>query len=581
MSKPNIRLDDPYFAGLIKEECFSKIFKYFTELAKKYLGDVHHICTNDYLKRDGVILWTDHGFFHTSNVLSNINDLLKIFKKKLSSYEMFLLLSAGIVHDFGMFVRLVEGDLKTQRRYHGRLAEIILGNLLTEGDDAEKVGLKLLDVWHIGTIARLHQTKEFKNYIKSMKDSKLSRKKPNPAADNNSEAPRSPLTYRRLAQLGGILLLADGLDIIQGRANHNIYKAFQKIIGQVNPLSSAEWLTNSLVLKYKIDAQNNGQINTAYLVDIPKVSEKLNLALDVDDAEFNKNVGEYFMSFLWRYLYDGHFRFFKKVFPKSSLKIQLFDDEEKFKNSSNKDSLVYIQTDPMSAKIPYNKEWQFWYEGLASLNLGKKVWTELNALTHSLGCEHCFILVKDNLRTALRIFVPADFLESYADNKTYILKVSWRMKNGYKNLKKAFCYKQFHYDCLRARVPEKFSVAGHVWYRGLPEIINFGEVNEGRMMADELDLSLGLKALYYHPFISGNDKAGRTLHFVLVFNNNELHNEEILPQLQSRCTEAWKAYMRGHAWGDHLSNKLDIKLDKVCNMLKERLFLGHPMVEKL
>lgn len=64
-----IRLDHPYFTGLIKDVDLKKIFEYLVGVAKKYLGDVHHICTNDYLKRDGVILWTDHGFFHTSKCL--------------------------------------------------------------------------------------------------------------------------------------------------------------------------------------------------------------------------------------------------------------------------------------------------------------------------------------------------------------------------------------------------------------------------------------------------------------------------------------------------------------------------------
>jgi len=158
-----------------------------------------------------------------------------------------------------------------------------------------------------------------------------------------------------------------------------------------------------------------------------------------------------------------------------------------------------------STILTYSKEWRFWYEGLANLNLGDELWQELNFLvTTTLKCEHCFILVKDSLRSSLRIFVPANFLTT-SDVRSYIERISWREIKGERDKIIKFRQKQFHYDCLRARVPEKFSVAGHVWYRGLPEVINFGETSEGLMMTDELDLSLGLKALYYHPFITEDE----------------------------------------------------------------------------
>ena len=301
--------------------------------------------------------------------------------------------------------------------------------MLTEGDGAKNAGLKLIDVWHIGTIARLHQTKEFKNYLESM-DSELKNKEPDPTSDKNHELPRMPLTYGRIAELGGILLLADGIDIINGRANHKVYKAFQKVIGQLNPLSSAEWLTNSLVLDNKIDVTKKGLIKVDYLVDISEVSAKLNLALDENASSFKTNVAEYFMSFLWRYLYDGHFKYFREVFPKSKLKIKLFDDEDKkeYGKSSEKGSLARIQTKKNSIRLTYNKEWQFWYEGLANLNLGDELWRELQSLTTNLKCEHCFILVKDSLRSSLRIFVPAEFLMN-DDVISYIENVSWRERN--------------------------------------------------------------------------------------------------------------------------------------------------------
>lgn len=536
-------------------------------------------------------------FFIRQNVLLNIVDLLKILRKPLEPYEVFLLLSAGLVHDFGMFVRLVEGNVETQRKFHGRLAEIILGNLLTEADGAQKVGLKLIDVWYIGTIARLHQTKEFKNYIEAM-GLDLRNKEPDPTADENHESSRALLTYEKIAELGGILLLADGLDIIQGRANHKIYKAFQKVIGQVNPSSSAEWLTNSLVLKYKIKVINKSRIRVDYLVDISEVSEKLNLAISESKSSFKTNVAEYFMSLLWRYLYDGHFKSFKKIFTHAELEIKLYDEKREYNKSSVGGSLARIQTSINTTRLTYNKEWQFWYEGLANLNLGEELWGELQYLTTNLNCDHCFILVKDSLRSSLRIFIPADFLKNSLV-QAYIKNVSWREKNfrpprkdskseeEYKKDREEYIQKQFHYDCLKARVPEKFSVAGHVWYRGLPEVINFGETNEGRMMADELDLSLGLKALYYHPYITEeviDRKVKKTLHFVLVFNKRKYLDDVTLGALQNHCINAWKAYFRGESGINCLPvNKVDIpaQMDKVCNMLKERLFLGHPIVKDL
>jgi len=569
-----INLGNQEISNLIETDEFKETYKFLGLIANNYLGNVHHICTNDYLKRDGVILWTDHGLFHTSNVLENIVKLLTLIDE-LSDYEKFLLLASGVVHDFGMFVRLVEGDLITQRRYHGRLAEIILGNLLTDENFRGRLNLDLMDVWYIGTIARLHQTKEFKNFVSSMNHSDLKDEKPNPCADILPSSPRASLTYSKIARLGGILLLADGFDIVKGRANHNIFKAFQEIIGQVNPLSSAEWLTNSLVERYEIVTQEDGVIKATYYIKVATVNKELQLALDAEDDDFSQNVAEYFMSFLWRYLYDGHFRHFGELFPETKLKVEL-------KDFVNNELLTQMEEGSTSGKQPYNKEWQFWYEGLANLNLGQELWTELIELTRLFDCDYCFILVKDNLRSALRILVPADFTKEYA-NSQYIKDVSrYSPLNEYpRSVDESEVFSKFREDCLSARVPEKFSVAGHVWYRGLPEIVDFGQAKGGRMMSENLDMSLGLRGLYYQPVISNNETDDeRVLHFILVFNREKGHSDRIKPILKQHCTHAWRSYVRGRIEGA-LPEDLNEKMHHVSDKLKERLFLGHPMEVKL
>jgi len=77
------------------------------------------------------------------------------------------------------------------------------------------------------------------------------------------------------------------------------------------------------------------------------------------------------------------------------------------------------------------------------------------------------------------------------------------------------------------------------------------------------------------------EQGGKTLHFVLVFNHHESHDVDKLPELRKHCTEAWKAYFKGNSGINYLSDETSSQMDKVCKMLKKRLFLGHPEVEEL
>ncbi len=63
---------------------FSEILQGIIDrLVRPYLGSVPHICTNQYIGRDGVSLFTDHGPVHAKSVLDNSISLVKIVEPAL------------------------------------------------------------------------------------------------------------------------------------------------------------------------------------------------------------------------------------------------------------------------------------------------------------------------------------------------------------------------------------------------------------------------------------------------------------------------------------------------------------------
>ena len=544
----------------------TKLSSTFIEIAKQtvgYLGNVHHICANDYLKKDGVILWTDHGIGHTIKVMENTRNLLPIIDWKYNKYEMFVLFSAALTHDIGMFIRLVEGDIYEQRRYHGRLSEIVLGNIYSSQTNRNM--LEAIDVWYIGTLARLHQTKEYNNFIERIGGERRSISKP--FTSNKIEEPRKFINHGRLAKLGGLILLADSLDINKKRCNQDIYKAFQDVIGQVNPRSNAEWLTNQVVNKYKISCVDN-KIIASFIIDPDNAMEPLELDIE-KNGNYQKRIAGYFLSFLWRYIHDSHFSHFKDSFKKAKLKININKD-----NFKQKSILESKETKPLkdnSSEKSYDKEWRFWFEGLSNLYLGRDEWLELSKICKDLKFKTAFIMIKDELRSAIRIFVPADFKNDYAWQE-YAMHTT--------NIDKVddACEK-FRDVCLSVRIPEKYSVIGHVWYRGLPEYIKFDVNKKGRMVSSDIDIVLGLKNAFYFPFISPDKKNQKQniLRFILVFNNPNTMDSTIACSLREFCEESWN---------DYISNTENARLpivdiNPLCKKIESRLLIAQPTEENI
>lgn len=379
---------------------YQKPFTTLAAVASRHLGQVPHICTNDYTKREGVILFTDHGLGHTARVLKNLMKLEPLLGTNVDEYEKFLLYSGGLVHDIGMFVRLVEGDVDEQRKYHGRLAEIVVEN--DSGSDPDLQGkLDPLDIWYIGTIARLHQTAEFKRFRKTSRDASV-----NPTDGTQPLQPRHLLSKTRQACLGSLVLLADALDIHKARSSDKIYDAFTRVLGPINPQSSAEWLINSLVENYDLNVD---------VTALPRVvSVKYHMSYQAASAAFELDVSDgreeataqYFLTFLSRYLHDGHFCELGTALRNSELRVTVY---------SKGCPTVIVGRSAGRPSTRLRKQWRFWYEGLVSLSFGEKVRKALKEACGALGFETCFVMVMDELRCVLRIVVTKDFREVYGD----------------------------------------------------------------------------------------------------------------------------------------------------------------------
>ncbi len=265
-----------------------------------------------------------------------------------------------------MFLRLVEADVATQRKFHGRLAQIVLGN------HYQQEGLNdLLDIWYIGAIARLHQTPEWTSFYDRVKPKPPDEDSPldddyKPLADDSAVTePRRFITYRRICQLGGVLLLADGLDIHHGRADKRIHVSFSQVLGPLHPKSDIEWLVNSLVTEYELKPTVN-EIHAIYTIDAQEAVDSLMLHFATGAAEQAKRqqAAESVQAFLWRYLYDAHFSKVMEVFPSLKLKVTV-----KYPNVPKP-----LDRGPTrSHRPPYSKMWSFWYDGVHQLEFGPKI----------------------------------------------------------------------------------------------------------------------------------------------------------------------------------------------------------------
>jgi len=560
-----VDIEDSELLNMVTDTRLRPALNEVMALSQVLLGSVHHICTNDYLKREGPVLWTDHGLGHTHRVAENCAALLPILGTH-DEYDVFLLTGAALLHDVGMFVRLIEGDKERQREYHGRLAEILLGN---HREFAEETRIADCDAWYFATLARLHQSSDFREYFDQFETS-LDQ---TPQPFGQPEAmPRKLLTNRRILELGALLLLADALDVTAERVRDRIDRVFAKVVGSVNPRSMAEWFVNSLVKSYSVEVSDK-RIEVHYQVDLQEASEGLQLApTTADPTQHRRIVARYVQSFLWRYIYDGHFVDFADVFAGTSFSISVSGSD------GGTDVLPMIR-EPKKPKAAIF-EWRFWYESLSYLHLGPDLRATLNRIVHEMDFETVFVLVKDELRKVLRILVTADHDEFY---KTYVSSLFAEAGGSWLDIdaKSQFLH-EFGESCLQVKIAEKSSVGGQVWYRQLPELIVFQPGNVGRMAAKEIDKELGLGGLFYYPYKTPSSKSdGEILHFILVFNRRNIVGEEMIEPLHSYCVSAWEGYADGTSTKhlpvpDKSGGDIRVQLDAACSELCNRLALARP-----
>ncbi len=555
------------------EDCLSDLPRPFSDclgeihrFALQLLGQVHHICTNEYIKRGGVVLWTDHGLRHTLRVLRNCRQLLPLLGKP-DPYRKFLLYGSALLHDVGMFVRLVEGDAEMQRRYHGRLAELALGNYMSA---TKRTRLKDADAWYLGLLARLHQSHEFRGFKESFK--KLTGP-PRPFEKTPSK-PRRLLSTDELLALGGILLFADGLDVHHDRAEDQLFQAFSRVIGPVNPKSSAEWLVNSLVSAHP-PVVSGRKVIASYCLDLGRAETALEL--DVAPSVREKVTAQYVISFLWRYLYDNHFADLANSFSKASLRVTVLTDAAS-KDPGKPPRTLATRVGRVDRRAAVS-EWRFWYEGLSYLSLDAEARAALTQAWRVLLFDTCFVMVKDDLRGVLRILVPADLRELYGG---YVSQLAGRPSRDPDTASsdRECSLRRFEEDCLKVKVPDKYSVAGQVWYRRLPEFVAFRSGKGGRMMAAETDEALGLNGLFYYPHTSP-EKNGETLRFLLVFNHRSAIDPSQAARLREYCVAAWRPGAdRGELETRILGKDARRALRRACNLLAGRLGLATPKKEK-
>lgn len=194
-------------------------------LYKRY-ESLWQFALDNYLKFMNIENFTDHGEDHVLNVEKNIFKLLtEKAKQKLSSYDIFCLLSSCCLHDIGMIAKKNSGEpyLKVRQDHHLRVRDIL-------EKDYSKFGLNKQEGKLIGEICYNHGTSGLDEL----------------APYNNW--PIAELGTVNALLIGALLRMGDLLDLNFSRAPSLVID-LKKIKG----LSLYHWKLHSKISDIKID----------------------------------------------------------------------------------------------------------------------------------------------------------------------------------------------------------------------------------------------------------------------------------------------------------------------------------------
>lgn len=426
-------------------------YKSAIEIANKILGGVNHICVNDFNGSDGAIIWTDHGEGHSVRIIGFLNELVNLKSVKntlIKDDDKFCLLCAVWFHDVGMFVRHPEfPDLDTQRKYHGKVARNILKHVWDkinwtgiEIDQSKKNELRN----KVADICELHQSNTgLKGVIKE-----------------------------KTNLLGGLLLLADALDICKERVSGDaeLITNILKDIGSINQNSSSEWWINQCVNSpVDIDIEDGGtkislkfKINQDYL-------RQWCLKNDVIWSEQKKMfLNRYINSFLQRYIKYNHFGVLRKR------KCNIISNIQK-----NVEIIICCDSKISKAKdfIAYNDIHYVWVDDLLDGDLIKSE-NILSEIKERLKAKHIYLFLFDQKNRMIR----------YLANENLEKRI-----NSDRGLKVLSCLR-------RQKIPLKWGIIGHVSFCALKEIVPSVK-NDPRVFGPKEDKVLELESLIFYPLV--------------------------------------------------------------------------------
>ena len=450
------------------EKKYSDAYKNIKSFASRLLGNINHICTNDFRNPTGADVYTDHGVNHSKRILPHLDNLLKLVVSKyqitLHLKHRFALICAVWLHDVGMFFRHPDyPDLTIQRKYHGRLARIALRQLSNE----ERKGVIKDDVENmIAEICELHQ----------------------------SNVKLNTMTDEHTSLLGDILLLADAFDIsIQRTIKAEDRGAVLKMLEgttKISHTSIIEWWINSciedsistfdnnLILKFKISVEGINQ----WLAPRSLNYENIN-------GETKKKILRNIALVLKRYINNGHLA--------------------KLRYKGNQPRLPLIKIEDIKIKLlDYNTEQKQYQEASIDHYIENKhhilPYDKIQYIRTDMLYNYNMVTIMKNFNH-IKTKYGADTVELFLfDDKSKKIKY---MFNKYTDKINGLSNDRTN-DRKYAKICSKTGIIGHVSYCGIKDLVN--NVSEDPrhniiVKSEEQYLSIML-----YPIIEKIDKNGKS-----------------------------------------------------------------------